>query len=79
MGRATISGVLYLKHMEAHGPLAASYTTRLWQSWVHPLLAAAETIFSILANSITEKQTQSLQDYHSIEASVMLQYNTKSY
>ena len=43
---------------------------------IQPSSAAAERVFSILSNSFTEKQTHSLRDY--IEASVMLQYNTRS-
>lgn len=41
---------------------------------VQPSSAAAERVFSLLANSFNERQTHSLEDY--IEASVMLQYNS---
>ena len=44
---------------------------------VQPSSAAAERVFSILSNSFTDQQEQSLEDY--VEASVMLQYNHRYY
>ena len=40
---------------------------------VQPSSAAAERVFSLLANSFGDQQTSALQDY--IETSIMLQYN----
>lgn len=40
---------------------------------VQPSSAAAERVFSLLANSFGDQQTNALQDY--IEASIMIQYN----
>ena len=40
---------------------------------IQPSSAAAERIFSLLANSFNERQTSALEDY--IQTSLMLQYN----
>ena len=40
---------------------------------VQPSSAAAERVFSLLQNSFSQRQSNSLEDY--IETSVMLQYN----
>ena len=41
---------------------------------IQPSSAAAERVFSLLANSFTSSQESALEDY--IQASVMLQYNS---
>ena len=43
---------------------------------MQPSSAAAERVFSLLENSLSEKQARTLEDY--IETSIMLQYNSKS-
>ncbi len=44
---------------------------------VQPSSAVAERVFSILSNCFKDPQTHSSEDY--IEASVMLQYNSREY
>ena len=43
---------------------------------LQPSSAAAERVFSLLANSFSEQQTRALEDY--VQTSVMLQYNYRS-
>lgn len=43
---------------------------------LQPSSAAAERVFSLLANSFCEQQTRALEDY--VQSSVMLQYNYRS-
>ena len=50
-------------------------TALLHWAALQPSFAAAERIFSLLANSFGDQQTSALQDY--IETSIMLQYNKR--